>query len=81
MRAYDYVPTREMIADALGLRSETTDSTSALMIFAAGALFGTALALLFAPRPGDELRADIRKRVSNLQRRAASEAKEALGQA
>jgi gas vesicle protein len=70
-----------MIADALGLRSETTDSTSALMIFAAGALFGTALALLFAPRPGDELRADIRKRVSNLQRRAASEAKEALGQA
>ena len=81
MRAYDYVPTREMIADALGLRSETTDSTSALMIFAAGALFGTALALLFAPRPGDELRADLRKRVSNLRSRAASEAKEALGQA
>jgi hypothetical protein len=79
MRAYDYIPTREMIADAMGLRREASpfvDSTSALMIFAAGALFGTALALLFAPRPGEELRADLRQRVSNLRQRAGAEAKE-----
>jgi len=54
-----------------------SDSASMLMIFAAGALFGTALALLFAPRSGEDLRADLREKVSDLRRRAASEVEKA----
>jgi len=79
MRAYDYIPTREMIADAIGLRREASvlgDPMAAVMIFAAGALFGSALALLFAPRPGEALRSDLRQRVGNLRHRAGAETKE-----
>ena len=79
MRAYDYVPTRDMIADAIGLRREASllgDPISAVMIFAVGALFGSALALLFAPRPGEALRSDLRQRVSNLRQRTGAETKE-----
>ena len=76
MRAMDMIPNRDALIEALGLRRDTTtmsDSASMLMIFAAGALFGTALALLFAPRSGEDLRADLREKVSDLRRRAASE--------
>ena len=80
MRAMDMIPNRDALIEALGLRRDTTtmsDSASMLMIFAAGALFGTALALLFAPRSGEELRADLREKVSDLRRRTASEAEKA----
>ena len=80
MRAMDMIPNRDALIEALGLRRDTTtvsDSASMLMIFAAGALFGTALALLFAPRSGEELRADLREKVSDLRRRAASEVEKA----
>ena len=80
MRAMDMIPNRDALIEALGLRRDTTtmsDSASMLMIFAAGALFGTALALLFAPRSGDELRADLREKVSDLRRRAAGEVEKA----
>jgi hypothetical protein len=76
----DMIPNRDALIEALGLRRDTTtvsDSASMLMIFAAGALFGTALALLFAPRSGEELRADLREKVSDLRRRAASEVEKA----
>jgi hypothetical protein len=80
MRAMDMIPNRDALIEALGLRRDTTtmsDSASMLMIFAAGTLFGTALALLFAPRSGEELRADLREKVSDLRRRAASEVEKA----
>ena len=80
MRALDMIPNRDALIEALGLRRDTTtmgDSASMLMIFAAGTLFGTALALLFAPRSGEELRADLREKVSDLRRRAASEVEKA----
>jgi len=80
MRAMDMIPNRDALIEALGLRRDTTtmsDSASMLMIFAAGALFGTALALLFAPRSGEELRADLREKVSDLRRHAASEVEKA----
>jgi YtxH-like protein len=80
MRAMDMIPNRDALIEALGLRRDTTtmsDSASMLMIFAAGALFGTALALLFAPRSGEELRADLREKVSDLRRRTASEVEKA----
>jgi len=80
MRAMDMIPNRDALIEALGLRRDTTtvsDSASMLMIFAAGALFGTALALLFAPRSGEDLRADLREKVSDLRRRAASEVEKA----
>jgi hypothetical protein len=76
----DMIPNRDALIEALGLRRDTTtmsDSASMLMIFAAGTLFGTALALLFAPRSGEELRADLREKVSDLRRRAASEVEKA----
>jgi len=76
MRAMDMIPNRDALIEALGLRRDTTtmsDSASMLMIFAAGALFGTAMALLFAPRSGEELRADLRGKVSDLGRRASNE--------
>ena len=80
MRAMDMIPNRDAlrdaVSDALGLRRDTTtlgDSASMLMIFAAGALVGTALALLFAPRSGQELRADLREKVSDVRKRAGSE--------
>jgi hypothetical protein len=72
----DMIPNRDALIEALGLRRDTTtmsDSASMLAIFAAGALFGTAMALLFAPRSGQELRADLREKVSDLSRRAANE--------
>jgi YtxH-like protein len=80
MRAADMIPNRDALidalSDALGLRRDATtaaDAASMLMIFAAGALVGTALALLFAPRSGQELRADLRERASDVRRRAAGE--------
>ena len=76
MRAADMLTNRDSILEALGLRRDTTTATDAgsmLMIFAAGALVGTALALLFAPRSGEELRSDLREKVSDVRRRAAGE--------
>jgi len=76
MRAADIPFDRDSILEALGLRRDTTtasDAGSMLMIFAAGALVGTALALLFAPRSGQELRSDLRGKMDDVRRRAAGE--------
>ena len=76
MRAADIPFNRDSLLEALGLRRDTTtasDAGSMLMIFAAGALVGTALALLFAPRSGEELRSDLRDKVGEVRRRATGE--------
>jgi gas vesicle protein len=55
------LPSREDIASAVGLqsRSTTTDLLPALGLFGTGMLFGAGLALLFAPKSGNELRRDL----------------------
>jgi len=63
------MPTREQIAEALGLatqRSRTTEIFGGFGLFAMGILVGAGLALLFAPKSGDELREELGERVSGL---------------
>ena len=63
------MPTREQIAQALGLatqRSRTTETFGGFGLFAMGILVGAGLALLFAPKSGDELREEIGERVTGL---------------
>jgi hypothetical protein len=63
----DSLPTRESLINAIGLatrRSTTTDFASAIGIFGAGLLVGAGLALLFAPKTGEELRRDLGDRLA-----------------
>ena len=53
------LPSKEDIASAIGVeaRSSTTgDMLTALSIFGTGMILGAGLALLFAPKPGHEIR-------------------------
>jgi hypothetical protein len=74
-RAFDLLPTKDQLAEAIGLRtapSPMSDVATALAIFASGVLAGGAVALLFAPRPGRQLRRDLRERMSEASRRVRS---------
>jgi len=63
----DNMPTRDQVADALGLStSRTTDTVGAVGLFAMGLLVGAGLALLFAPKAGSELREELGERVTDL---------------
>jgi len=70
MKMADNLPTREDMLNAIGSitnrRSTAGDMSSMLGAFGAGMLIGAGLALLFAPKPGSELRHDIENRVSDL---------------
>jgi hypothetical protein len=58
---------------ALGLeprRSASSYILPALGVFAAGALVGGALGLLFAPKSGRELRSDLSKKLDTLRQTA-----------
>ena len=78
------------ILAALGLERRRSFPMSAIPIasgFAAGAVIGAGLALLFAPKAGREMRQDIRKRADELSRKvsdaaegAAAEVRSALPQ-
>ena len=60
---------REDILNSLGLQSipERGDNVlPALAIFGAGILVGAGLGLLFAPKPGRELRDDLRRNAGDL---------------
>lgn len=74
MRALDFIPDREALAQAIGLerRRRVSDPTSVLMIFAAGALVGGALALLFSPGAGERLRT-LGERVGGVRGRRGSQ--------
>ncbi len=58
-------PTKDDVLEYLGLqtRKSTMDyALPALGIFAGGVLFGAALGLLLAPKPGSELREELARR-------------------
>jgi YtxH-like protein len=62
----DSLPTREAVINAIGLasrRSTSAELASVLSIFGAGLLVGAGLALLFAPKTGEELRRDLGDRL------------------
>lgn len=62
-------PSREEIASAVGLetrRSAGGDLLAGLGIFGTGMMLGAGLALLFAPKPGQEIRHDIAERVGEM---------------
>jgi hypothetical protein len=61
------LPTKNDIANALGAQPRPTmaqDATSVLGLFGTGMIIGAGLALLFAPKPGQELRKDIADKVN-----------------
>lgn len=70
----------EALLDRMGLeqrRSTMEVLLPALGIFGAGIAVGAALGVLFAPKRGDELRNDIRHRISDLRDRSAEQLEEA----
>ena len=70
MSTADLLPSKDNIAEALrqltGRSNPPDQLLSAVGIFAAGILTGAALAVLFAPKPGAELRQEIGARVGDL---------------
>ena len=71
--AREAMPTRDQVLHALGGKA-TAEATmmSSFGIFAAGIVLGAGLAVLFAPKPGSEIREAIGEKISNL--RPAAEA-------
>lgn len=70
----------DALLDRMGLeqrRSTMEVLLPALGIFGAGIAVGAALGVLFAPKRGDELRNDIRHRISDLKDRSAEQLEEA----
>jgi hypothetical protein len=68
------------VLDRLGLehkRSTMELVLPALGIFGAGIAVGAALGIMFAPKRGDELRNDIRHRISDIRDRGAEQFEEA----
>ena len=70
MSTSDLLPRKDDIADTLrqltGRSNPPDQLLSAVGVFAAGILTGAALAVLFAPKPGAELRQEIGERVGDL---------------
>jgi YtxH-like protein len=66
-RLLQYLPDRDDLANALGLRPSASASLLAgLGFFGAGMLIGSALALLLTPRTGPELRRDLKQRMDGV---------------
>lgn len=64
--ARDALPTRDQVLHALGGKPADDAMMSSFGIFAAGIVLGAGLAVLFAPRPGAEIREAIGEKISNL---------------
>lgn len=67
---------RDDILEAVGLegrRSAAEKMVPALAIFGAGVLVGVGLGLMLAPKPGRELREDVRQRLKRGDARPAGE--------
>ena len=61
------LPSKNDMAGAIGMQTRhtmTQDVTTVLGLFGTGMMVGAGLALLFAPKPGQELRKDIAETVS-----------------
>jgi len=69
--AREAMPTREQMLHALGAKPDDAMMGS-FGVFAAGIVLGAGLAVLFAPKPGSEIREAISEKISNL--RPAAEA-------
>ena len=61
--ARDALPTREQVLQALGGKPADDTMMSSFGIFAAGIVLGAGLAVLFAPRPGSEIREELREAI------------------
>ena len=63
------LPSKKDIASAVGLEaraSTTGDMLTAFGIFGTGMILGAGLALLFAPKAGNEIRDDIAEKVGEI---------------
>jgi len=63
------LPSKEDIANAVGVETRTSpsgDLLAAFGIFGAGIILGAGLALLFAPKAGQEMRHDIAEKVGEM---------------
>jgi hypothetical protein len=61
------LPSKNDMAGIIGLeqrRTMTQDASAAIGLFGTGMLVGAGLALLFAPKPGQDLRRDIAEKVT-----------------
>jgi hypothetical protein len=61
------LPSKKDMAGTIGLQPQQTmahEMTTSLGLFGTGILVGAGLALLFAPKPGQELRKDIAETMS-----------------
>jgi hypothetical protein len=80
MSTSDLLPTKDNIAEALrqltGRSNPPDQLLSAIGIFAAGILTGAALAILFAPKSGAELRQEIGARVGDFRDKIAKTAED-----
>jgi YtxH-like protein len=78
MSTLDLLPSKDDIADALrqltGRSNPPGHLLAGLGIFAVGILTGAALAVLFAPKPGAELRQEIGARVGGFRDKIAKTA-------
>ena len=76
MSTLDMLPGKDDIADVLRQLTSRSNPPGHLLagvgIFAAGLLAGAALAILFAPKPGAELREEIGARVGGLRDKIAN---------
>jgi ferric-dicitrate binding protein FerR (iron transport regulator) len=71
------LPSKNDIADAVGLQARTPpgqDLVTAFGLFGTGIMLGAGLGLLFAIKPGQELRKDIADKVGEVEDRLLSKA-------
>ncbi len=69
--ARESMPTRDQLFNALGAKPADDAMMGSFGIFAAGIVLGAGLAVLFAPKPGSEIREAIGEKISNLRPHAA----------
>lgn len=82
------LPSKETLSSAVGIHparrgyasGAASDLLPALGIFGTGMLLGAGLALLFAPKPGREMRADIAEKARELGGQARDTAEHAAAQ-
>jgi hypothetical protein len=72
---------RDDLLHRIGLAEHTprSDFFSGLGLFAVGVLVGAGLGVLFAPRPGAEIRTQVSEKIKNRAQRAADEYSERIG--
>jgi hypothetical protein len=71
-RLAQYLPARENVASALGLRPAPRPRLAGLGFFGTGLIVGSALALLLSPRNGPQIRGDLRRGLARARKRLNS---------